>query len=126
MVSVNEEAKHHVYNSIGGPEDDSSVDQDNIDHSVHQDKSSHSRLRAILLVLALSIHSVFEGLAIGLQNDADNVLSIFAAVLIHKTILAFSLGLNLVQSTLGMPAILRSNIMFAVTSPIGISIGKHR
>ena len=44
----------------------------------------HSTLRATLLCLALSFHSLFEGLAIGLQTTLGNVTSIFFAVTAHK------------------------------------------
>ena len=44
----------------------------------------HSTLRATLLCLALSFHSLFEGLAIGLQTTLGNVWSIFFAVTAHK------------------------------------------
>ena len=46
----------------------------------------HSTLRATLLCLALSFHSLFEGLAIGLQTTLGNVTSIFFAVTAHKVI----------------------------------------
>ena len=44
----------------------------------------HSTLRATMLCLALSFHSLFEGLAIGLQTTLGNVWSIFFAVTAHK------------------------------------------
>jgi zinc transporter ZupT len=49
---------------------------------VEQEPTSH--LRSVLLLATLSIHSVFEGLAIGLQTNIDSVLDIFIAVMTHK------------------------------------------
>ncbi|KAI0213974.1 Zinc transporter ZIP1 [Lamellibrachia satsuma] len=92
-------------------------------HHKHTDPSSHSYIRSLFLLLALSMHSIFEGLAVGLQGDVKNILQIFAALTIHKCILAFSLGLNFVQSHMTVRGILRSGFLFAITSPIGISIG---
>ncbi|KFM69124.1 Zinc transporter ZIP1, partial [Stegodyphus mimosarum] len=105
-----------------------SVNEERIEHhdheiSFHQDQSSHSVLRSLLLVFALSLHSVFEGLAIGLQASAENVIRILLAVLIHKCILAFTLGLNLSHSKLKKGSIVKGNIFFSLTSPIGIVIG---
>ncbi|KAJ0056449.1 hypothetical protein NL108_008051, partial [Boleophthalmus pectinirostris] len=37
-------------------------------HHVHVDLQAHSPFRSFMLFLSLSLHSVFEGLAIGLQN----------------------------------------------------------
>ncbi|XP_072038280.1 zinc transporter ZIP1-like [Amphiura filiformis] len=89
------------------------------DHDMH----SHSSLRALMLLVALSLHSIFEGLAIGLQGTNDQVLDIFTAVIIHKTILAFSLGMSLVQSKLSKRAIIQACMCFAIMAPIGIAVG---
>ncbi|XP_065334892.1 zinc transporter ZIP1-like [Cloeon dipterum] len=83
----------------------------------------HPSLRSVLLVAALSLHSVLEGVAIGLQPSVDSVVQISAAVMLHKAVIAFSLGLNLVQSALGLTAILQSCLVFCSTSPIGIGLG---
>lgn len=50
--------------------------------TVEPEPTSH--LRSVLLLAVLSIHSVFEGLAIGLQTDIDSILNIFIAVMLHK------------------------------------------
>ena len=80
-------------------------------------------LRAIVMLLALSLHSVFEGIAIGLQKTDTQVLEIFAPIIIHKLVIAFSLGLRLVSSGLVPWAINLSILIFSLTAPIGISIG---
>lgn len=89
----------------------------------HTDQSSHSYIRSVFLLLALSMHSIFEGLAVGLQGDVKNILQIFAALTIHKCILAFSLGLNFVQNHMTVRGTLGSGFLFAITSPIGIGVG---
>lgn len=91
--------------------------------SFHQDPSSHSILRSLLLVFALSLHSIFEGLAIGLQSSVENVMKIFFAVVIHKSIIAFTLGLNLSHSKLERNSAIKGIIFFALTSPLGIILG---
>lgn len=93
------------------------------DKAEYQDPSSHSLIRSLILLLALSLHSLFEGLAVGLQPTSKGVFSIFAALALHKSILAFSLGLNLCQSKLSLKSIIKSNFLFSVTSPIGIAFG---
>lgn len=87
------------------------------------DMQNHSSLRALMLLLALSLHSIFEGLAIGLQGTNDQVLDIFTAVIIHKTILAFSLGMSLVQSKLSKRSIVQACVCFAIMAPLGIATG---
>lgn len=40
---------------------------------VHVDRQAHSSFRSFILFLSLSLHSVFEGLAIGLQTTESKV-----------------------------------------------------
>jgi zinc transporter 1/2/3 len=79
-------------------------------------------LRSLILLLALSLHSVFEGLAVGLQADVSDLIQVFVAVVLHKIVIAFSLGLNLVQTELSLASIVKSNFLFSITSPFGMCI----
>ena len=90
---------------------------------VYSDPSSHSIVRSLVLVVALSLHSLFEGLAIGLQPTFDDTLQLFMALALHKCILAFSLGLNMVQSKLSTHAIVISSLLFSLSSPVGTALG---
>ncbi|VDQ13526.1 unnamed protein product [Trichobilharzia regenti] len=58
-------------------------------------KSFGSVLRIILLLCAMSVHSIFEGLAVGLQPTAQRTLALFTAILLHKVIIAIGIGVNL-------------------------------
>ena len=82
-----------------------------------------SSLRSLMLLMALSFHSVFEGLAIGLQGSSSQLLSLFIAVIVHKAVMAFSLGLNLAQSSLTARSFVISNVIFSLASPLGVAIG---
>ncbi|XP_019630002.1 PREDICTED: zinc transporter ZIP1-like [Branchiostoma belcheri] len=82
-----------------------------------------TNLRSWTLAIAISMHSIFEGLAVGLQQNVTDVLELVAAVALHKCVLAFGLGLTLVQSNLGKKSVAGLCLTFAVTAPIGIGIG---
>lgn len=86
------------------------------------EESVHA-LRAMVMLLALSLHSIFEGIAIGLQKTNVQVLEIFAPIIIHKLVIAFSLGMRLVSSSLALWAVYLSVLIFSLTAPIGIGIG---
>merc|ERR1712098_307673 len=90
-----------------------------IDHDI----TKHSSLRSFMLLLALSFHSVFEGIAIGLQDTSGQLVTIFTAVIFHKAVMAFSLGLNIAQSELSLKSFVISNIIFSLASPIGVGTG---
>lgn len=95
----------------------------NVESQADAESKPHPTLRSFMLLLALSLHSLFEGLAIALQPNMNGIIQIFIAVIIHKVIIAFSLGLNLVQTDLSLSSIIKSNILFSVTSPLGMAIG---
>jgi len=114
--------------SYGSITDTDNDDRDSHHRDSHQDHTvqavnKHSSLRSVLLLIALSFHSVFEGLAIGLQENARSLLSLFIAVTVHKAIMSFSLGLNLAQSNLSIKSFIISNILFSISSPTGVGIG---
>ncbi|RUS79137.1 hypothetical protein EGW08_013084 [Elysia chlorotica] len=81
-------------------------------------------LRPFLLLIALSFHTIFDGLAVGLQTSESEVWVVFAAITIHKSVIAFCIGLEifqgnrdkLVQAAMWL-------LIFAIMSPIGIGVG---
>lgn len=92
-------------------------------HHVHVDHQAHSSFRSFILFFSLSLHSVFEGLAIGLQTTDTKVLEICIAILVHKSIIVFSLAVKLVQSAVKPIWVAIYVTVFAVMSPLGIAIG---
>ena len=88
-----------------------------------KNNAGESSFRIYILILALSMHSIFEGLALGLITDVDRLAQIAVAIVIHKSIIAFSLGVNLVQRQMETKTVLKSALLFSVMSPIGIAIG---
>lgn len=65
-------------------------------HDIRFDTSSFgSVLRIVLLLCAMSVHSVFEGLAVGLQPTTQRTVALFTAILLHKIIIAIGIGVNL-------------------------------
>ncbi|XP_063435824.1 zinc transporter ZIP1-like [Mytilus trossulus] len=91
--------------------------------SVKNSETTSSTLRSILLLVALSLHSIFEGIAGGLQKQTTDVVEIFIGISIHKVIVAFSLGMTLSQSELTFWAQIRYIVTFALATPIGMVIG---
>lgn len=89
-----------------------------IPHSQDED-TLVSSLRGLLIVLALSIHELFEGFAVGLQMSSKGVYFMFAAVCAHKFVIAFCIGIELiVQKTRPMLAV-SYIVIYSVVSAIG-------
>lgn len=85
--------------------------------------SATTTIRGLLIVMALSVHELFEGLAVGLENTPAKVWYLFGAVSAHKFVIAFCIGIELVTSDLKLFLIVIYIFTFAVVSPIGIGIG---
>ncbi|XP_069160956.1 zinc transporter ZIP1-like [Procambarus clarkii] len=92
-------------------------------HHVSSFSQSTSILEAVVVVVALSFHSIMEGLAIGLARDATSVWILFSAVGAHKFVIAFSISMELLEVGLSLKPFLASMIIFSLASPIGGFIG---
>ncbi|KAJ8713983.1 hypothetical protein PYW08_007603 [Mythimna loreyi] len=101
------EEKKSVHNHLVLPEEDSVT----------------STLRGLLIVLALSIHELFEGLAVGLESSVGNVWYMFGAVSAHKYIIAFCIGVELLASGTKKWVSIVYIFTFSFMSALGIGIG---
>jgi zinc transporter 1/2/3 len=81
------------------------------------------KLSGFIMLLALSIHGLFECLALGIQNNSKNTLFLFIALMIHKWAEAFSLGIFFVQAKLAKKNYYLLIIFFAIIGPIGVLLG---
>ncbi len=93
-------------------------------HEIEGQSTKHLyTTRVTILVIALSIHSIFEGLALGLQETSTAVWTLCIALVTHKSIIAFSVGLQLVKSFQPKILLILGNIgIFALMSPIGAAV----
>ncbi|KAM7015012.1 zinc transporter ZIP1 [Tautogolabrus adspersus] len=117
LIQENRNGHGHGHNPVADPDVEGSRQH------VHVDFHAHSPFRSFMLFFSLSIHSIFEGLAIGLQSTDSKVLELCVAILIHKSIIVFSLSVKLVQSAVSPLWVAAYIGVFAMMSPIGIAIG---
>lgn len=80
-------------------------------------------LRLLGLVFALSAHSVFEGLALGLQDDGAQLASLFLGVAIHETLAAVALGVSVAKTSLGMKHAVKLGLTVSLMIPLGMVLG---
>lgn len=76
---------------------------------------------AVVLFIALSFHSVLEGLGIGAQTSS--AWGVFLAIIVHKGLAAFALGSGLVQSALPTAHVVLYMVLFSFMTVIGIIVG---
>ncbi|XP_030386155.1 zinc transporter ZIP3 [Scaptodrosophila lebanonensis] len=86
-------------------------------------ESVGSSVRGLGIILALSLHELFEGMAIGLENTVGTVWFMFGAVAAHKLVLAFCVGMELLVAQTRTALAIIYIITFSIMTPIGIGIG---
>lgn len=95
-----------------------------IDEVIEQQvKTKQHLFRGIVVILALCMHAVLEGLAIGLQNSMSNIWYLFTAVSIHSATIMFYIGFELLLARTKKIIILIHIIILSVASPLGITLG---
>lgn len=82
-----------------------------------------SSIRGLLIVMALSVHELFEGLAVGLEDEPSNVWYMFGSVAAHKLVIAFCIGVELMVHKTKTWLMLVYIFIYAIVSPLGIGIG---
>ena len=91
--------------------------------------NSHSSLNNIatttpyILLIALSIHGTFEGIALGVMNTHRNSFLLFIAIIVHKWAESFALGISFFKSGFEKDKFIKMIVIFTLFCPIGIFIG---
>ncbi|XP_035677547.1 zinc transporter ZIP3-like [Branchiostoma floridae] len=80
-------------------------------------------LHTLVLLIALSVHATLEGIALGVQTVQSSLLWLFFVVVVHKSILALSLGMNVATGNLSLPYKVVTCVVFSVSGPVGQGIG---
>jgi zinc transporter 1/2/3 len=78
---------------------------------------------ALVLLAALSFHSVLEGLAQGSATTLDSTMVLLVAILLHKGCGAFALGCVFLEARLARRTSLGLGLLFALATPLGTLAG---
>lgn len=97
---------------------------DNGNHS-HEHSHEHkpSGITPYILLLALGFHGFFEGMALGIQSDIQNTLSLFLAIVAHKWAASLTLGISFVKAGIAKKQLIIMVLIFAFIGPVGVAIG---
>jgi len=83
-------------------------------------------LSSLVLVLALSMHAIFEGIALGLTKEFSAMVNIMLALLCHKMAASMSLGSSIAKNFVVNDEKRKGIfllVIFALATPSGIIIG---
>ena len=78
---------------------------------------------AYAVLVALSVHALLAGLALGTQRSTGGALVIFAALLAHKSVEGFALGVSLVRHSMPAGRAWSLLALFSLATPLGILLG---
>ncbi len=89
----------------------------------HRETAELHGIRSFVLYMALSLHTIFEGLALGLQENTADVWTLFAALVVHKALIAFTLGLQFTENVTSKRKVLIFMSIFSIMAPLGVAMG---
>mmetsp|Transcript_42352 Transcript_42352/g.68688 ORF Transcript_42352/g.68688 Transcript_42352/m.68688 type:complete len:311 (-) Transcript_42352:779-1711(-) len=79
--------------------------------------------RALIFLVAMSFHSIFEGLALGSSLDLSTLSSLIVAILAHKFLESFVIGLNVYNGKFSRQISIAFIVFYNSVAPAGIAVG---
>ncbi|CAB3409586.1 unnamed protein product [Caenorhabditis bovis] len=81
-------------------------------------------LKSLTFAVAMSFHSLLEGFALGVQDTATGIYALFFSLLLHKSIEAFSVGLQISKTNSDKYKTVAFTILtYSLMTPIGSVLG---
>ena len=91
-----------------------------IGHRAHApQRSSYT----FILLLVLSVHSIILGLALGAQSSFNRALAVIIAILAHKGMAGFALGVSYFRAGASLRRTAPVAVIFSSMTPLGILAG---
>ena len=105
--------------------DDLYLKENNSSNQINNDHvfNPTSSITPYILLIALSVHGIFEGIALGVMNTIRECSILFSAIILHKWAAAFALGISFYKSGTERDLFIKMIILFTSFGPIGIIIG---
>jgi len=92
-------------------------------HGIDQISSNDSGVRLMVLLLSMGLHSIFEGIALGLQTRIIDLINLFIGVIIHECLVSFAIGVSLSKKKFAVRTMMLFGVAFALTIPVGQVMG---
>jgi zinc transporter 1/2/3 len=74
-------------------------------------------------MIALSVHSLFEGIALGLMDNYKSFINLMISILVHKFAESMSICIALTKSNMPFRQIFKFILLFSFATPLGTTIG---
>uniref|UniRef100_A0A1I7XSY8 Zinc transporter ZIP3 n=1 Tax=Heterorhabditis bacteriophora TaxID=37862 RepID=A0A1I7XSY8_HETBA len=76
--------------------------------------------RTLFLLLGLSIHSIFEGVALGIQKDKGDFINVLVAVMFHEVLCCVAYGVSMAQQRTAVRSAFPTVIILSASIPTGM------
>ena len=123
MVKIEIEKQEEEHDKEQDKEHDKEHDHENEHEHEHEHEHKSSGITPYILLLALGFHGFFEGMALGIQSEVTNTLSLFLAIAAHKWAASLTLGISFVKAGVEKKQLIIMVLIFAFIGPVGIAIG---
>ena len=87
------------------------------------DQNSKCDLTPIVLMITLSVHPIFEGIALGLLGGISETVNLVILIVIQKAAEAVSISLAMQRSKMSFNRLVQIILIFAKATPMGIAYG---
>ena len=104
-------------------QDNSLNDDFKSDIHLGKNKLNKNLLQPFILLFALGFHAIFEGIALGILDDFNSVLSLILVILAHKWAEGLTFGISFLKSELSKCQINTFLIIFSMMGPFGVLFG---
>ncbi|ACD30881.1 zinc (Zn2+)-iron (Fe2+) permease (ZIP) family protein [Francisella tularensis subsp. mediasiatica FSC147] len=97
---------------------------EHIGGSLSKSNKGNLSFMATMATMMLSIHSFFEGAALGLSEELSVALVIFLAIVAHKWAASFALAININKTCMNFISRFMLFTIFVIMTPLGIVFGQ--
>jgi zinc transporter 1/2/3 len=91
--------------------------------SIAKKEKTPINLLPFVLMIALSVHSLFEGIALGLMNEMGKFMNLMISILIHKFAESMSISIAMQKSGFEFKKLFYFILLFSFATPIGTTMG---
>ncbi len=99
------------------------LDDHHEDENGDHDLKHKSNITPYILLAALSIHGLFEGIALGVQKHLKDAIFLGVAIIAHKWAESFTLGISFFKSNTKLVTFVTMIVLFTLFTPVGILFG---
>ena len=115
----------HVKNNNENNKDTDNINEINQMNEEEKKDKEKNTLTPYILLMALSLHGIFEGIALGVLNNNSEVIILFIAIIAHKWAESFALGISFYNAGIQNKIFIKMLTIFTFFTPVGILIGMY-